>query len=263
VPVVPRFSTSDGVLLHYLDEGAGPPVVLIAGYGAPAVTWRLQTHVLVTEGFRVISVDRRHTGDSDFPPYGQRMSRQGADVVELVTGLGLERPAVAGSSMGAAAALAAISVFGTSWLGRLCLVDQTPRMVNDDNWSWGLYGLDRAGVEPFVQSFPGTLSPFHAPPPPEALALLASVTTPYPFDGTRDLLRDHTHADWRDVVPRIDIPLLALAGAHSPLWSPQSSRWMAEAAPQGRYAELPNSGHAPHLSEPAAFNAALLAWLRQ
>lgn len=33
------FKTFDGVRLGYIDQGSGVPVILIAGYSAPAISW--------------------------------------------------------------------------------------------------------------------------------------------------------------------------------------------------------------------------------
>lgn len=50
-------------------------------------------------------------------------------------------------------------------------------------------------------------------------------------------------------------PLLFIRGALSDLVEPEQSAWMRKAAPQMHYAEVPNVGHAPMLTEPAALEA--------
>jgi pimeloyl-ACP methyl ester carboxylesterase len=56
-------TTSDGVRLHYLDDGdpAGPPVVLLAGFRAPATSWSPQWDAL------------RGAGDQPRPPLARRV----------------------------------------------------------------------------------------------------------------------------------------------------------------------------------------------
>jgi pimeloyl-ACP methyl ester carboxylesterase len=49
-----RFTTNDGIGLHYTDAGSGRPVVLVHGYAAPAVAWALTEDALVAAGYRVI-----------------------------------------------------------------------------------------------------------------------------------------------------------------------------------------------------------------
>jgi pimeloyl-ACP methyl ester carboxylesterase len=72
---MPTISTSDGVQLHYTDDGDGRPVVLIAGFSAPAESWEFQRRALLAEGHRVLALDRRSHGRSQSPQYGQRMAR--------------------------------------------------------------------------------------------------------------------------------------------------------------------------------------------
>lgn len=54
-----RFIAVDGVRLHYLDRGAGPPIVLLHGNGAMAEDWEASTVFARLEGdHRVIAFDR-------------------------------------------------------------------------------------------------------------------------------------------------------------------------------------------------------------
>jgi non-heme chloroperoxidase len=258
------FHTSDGVRLHYLDAGTGPDVVLVGGFTARARSWSMFAQDLVEAGYRVVTVDRRSHGDSDFPEHGQRLARHATDLHELGRALDLDAAVWVGSSMGASTLLCGAELFGSTHLGGLVLVDQTPKMVNDETWDLGMYDLTWEGLEAFVRTFPGTVSAFHTPPPPHVLALLApDLATPYPFDRTRALLRDHASQDWRDVVPRLGCPVLAVAGRHSPLWPTASSEWIATQAPSGSLAVLEGSGHAPHLSEPELFAKTVLTWLEE
>jgi non-heme chloroperoxidase len=61
------FRTSDGVRLHHTDDGDGRPVVLIAGFTAPAESWEFQRRALLAEGHRVLALDRR-SHDAGTPP---------------------------------------------------------------------------------------------------------------------------------------------------------------------------------------------------
>ena len=98
---------------------------------------------------------------------------------------------------------------------------------------------------------------FHSTPDADVLA--ATLDGPaFSVDDTRPLLRDHTYADWRDVLPRTTVPVTAMAGRHSPVWPWQSSAWMAEAAPAGKLVVFEHSGHVPMLEEADTFNRALL-----
>src|SRR3954452_8994871 len=68
---VPEILTTDGVHLWASDDGSGPPVVLVAGYTAPAASWAFQVEALTRAGYRAIALDRRSHGRSEAPWYGQ------------------------------------------------------------------------------------------------------------------------------------------------------------------------------------------------
>ncbi len=246
---------SDGVALDVVQEGSGRPVVLVNGYGAPGALWVHQREAL-RDAHRVVVLDRRGHGASERPLHGQRMARHGKDVHDVLAALDLDDVLLVGASMGASTCLAYLDLFGSDRLRGVVLVDQTPKMVNEGDWQLGMTGLTREGLEPFLAGFPGALDPFHAVPGPEVLAL-GVVEPPFSVEQTRPLLRDHAEKDWRDVLPGVDVPLLAVAGRHSPFWPWESSAWMAETAPHGELAVLERSGHVPPLEEPAAFTDVL------
>lgn len=246
---------SDGVRLNVLDEGTGPPVVLLPGYGAPAKAWFLQVAALKHD-YRFLSVDRRNHGRSDRPMHGQRMSRHAVDVREVLETLGLRDVLLVGSSMGANIALCYVDLFGCAALRGLVLVDQTPKMINENGWDLGFVGLTRERAEAWVTAFPEGVQAIHRMPSTEIL-LEASDGPPFSIDETRELLRDHTFADWRDVVPRVDVPVTAIAGRQSPIWPWESSQWLADNARDGHLVVLDDCGHAPMLEQPEAFTAAL------
>ena len=101
---MPSFG-SDGIRIHYTDDGAGPPVVLVHGLTSSAErNWRRPGVIdaLVAAGRRVIAIDCRGHGESDKPhdPAAYAGTRMGDDVVALMDHLGIETADLAGYSMG-------------------------------------------------------------------------------------------------------------------------------------------------------------------
>ena len=101
---MPRFS-SDGVNLHYIDEGAGPPVLLIHGFASSlAVNWVGTGWVktLVDAGRRVIAFDHRGHGESDKPhdPALYHAPLLAEDARRVLDQVGVEAADVIGYSMG-------------------------------------------------------------------------------------------------------------------------------------------------------------------
>lgn len=252
-------TSSDDAKLHYVDEGDGPTVVLVGGFGMAATGWLLQRNALKSR-YRVVSVDRRSHGESDHVGFGQRMARHAKDIAEVMDAAGVDDAVAVGASMGASVLWSYVDLFGTDRLRGLVTVDQTPKMVNDASWDHGLYDLHPDGVEAFVTEFPGSHNPFHRTPPAEIVPLLRGGQAP-PYDDLRPILREHAWADWRDVLGRVDVPLLAIAGRHSPLWPSDHAAAIADAAPQGRSLVVDDCGHVPFMEQPDEFNAALLSFL--
>ena len=108
------FFDSNGVQIHYTDEGAGEPVVLVHGYAVDADSnWRIRgiTQALAKE-YRVIALDNRGHGLSGKPhdagQYGVEMVK---DVVRLLDHLKIEKAHVVGYSMGGYMTLKLITMF--------------------------------------------------------------------------------------------------------------------------------------------------------
>jgi pimeloyl-ACP methyl ester carboxylesterase len=102
---VPKFD-SDGVEIAYLDEGQGPPVLLIHGFASNLdVNWVIPGWVrfLVAEGFRVIAMDCRGHGRSAklYDPAQYAFPVMPEDARRLLDHLNLPAAAVMGYSMGA------------------------------------------------------------------------------------------------------------------------------------------------------------------
>jgi 3-oxoadipate enol-lactonase len=94
----------DGFDAYWEEHGAGPPLVLIHGLGGSAAIWQKVAGQLAEE-FRVIAYDLRGLGQSTTPPPPYTLTMLVADLHGLVEGLGLDRVALVGHSLGGAVAL--------------------------------------------------------------------------------------------------------------------------------------------------------------
>ena len=147
---MPQITSSDGVRLHYLESGdpAGRPVVLIAGFKAPATSWKPQLAALEKAGHRVIAFDRRGHGASEIGPDGSHtMLRHGADIGDALRELDLTDATLVGQSMGGNSIWALLSAGGGAGIRDIVIVDQTPRMLNSDDWAYGFYDYDSSNAD--------------------------------------------------------------------------------------------------------------------
>jgi pimeloyl-ACP methyl ester carboxylesterase len=103
-----RKVAGDGVMLAVLDEGAGPPVLLLHGFPDSSRLWRHQVPVIAAAALRVLAPDLRGFGESDRPDAvaDYAISRSVADMVALLDRLGIERAHVVGHDWGAGLAWA-------------------------------------------------------------------------------------------------------------------------------------------------------------
>ena len=106
-PPLGQFIDVDGVRVHYVARGEGPPLVMLHGLGSMVQEMMLSgLYELAAARYRVIVVDRPGYGHSTRPRHkwwGPRA--QAALVRELLLRLGIERPIVLGHSFGATVAL--------------------------------------------------------------------------------------------------------------------------------------------------------------
>jgi haloacetate dehalogenase len=90
----------NGIRMHYVREGVGPPVVLLHGWPQTWYCWRLLMPLLA-ERFTLIAPDLRGYGLSDKPAGGFDKRTMAADIRALVHELGHERVALVGHDRGA------------------------------------------------------------------------------------------------------------------------------------------------------------------
>lgn len=102
-----RFLELDGCRIHYVDEGAGPPLFLIHGLAGQLGNFTYALVGRLAKDFRVVAVDRPGSGYSTRPNSADsRLRAQGDLMARLIGALKLDRPLVVGHSLGGAIALA-------------------------------------------------------------------------------------------------------------------------------------------------------------
>lgn len=101
-PFTSRFATVDGVRLHYLDEGEGPPIWLMHGNTTWSYLYRKIIPPLVRAGYRCFVPDLMGFGLSDKPDNEEAYSlhRHIAQMTALVEHLGLRGLTVVGQDWG-------------------------------------------------------------------------------------------------------------------------------------------------------------------
>jgi pimeloyl-ACP methyl ester carboxylesterase len=94
-----RYVEANGVRLHAVIGGHGPPLLLVHGWPETWYAWRLVMPVLARD-FAVIAVDQRGIGLSDKPSDGYDTATLANDLVALMDALGHQRFAMYGTDTG-------------------------------------------------------------------------------------------------------------------------------------------------------------------
>jgi non-heme chloroperoxidase len=112
--------------IYYEDHGAGQPVVLIHGYPLSGRAWDKQVAVLLEDGYRVITYDRRGFGKSSQPAVGYDYDTFAADLNTLLESLDLRDAVLVGHSMGTGEVTRYLGHYGSARVAKGVLVSPIP-----------------------------------------------------------------------------------------------------------------------------------------
>ncbi|NPD13808.1 alpha/beta hydrolase [Xinfangfangia sp. D13-10-4-6] len=270
------FTATDGARLAYALDGPGNglPVLCLAGLTRNRDDFLPALPGL--SGCRVIRMDYRGRGDSDFTgPDSYTVAQEAADALALLDHLGIEKAAILGTSRGGLIALLLAATAKERLLG-ICLNDIGPEI---DLGGLGKIAA-RIGKAPQARTLAEMAGLMAANSPgftglslTDWQEMAGRLFTQHP-DGLRlrydPRLRDSFLAAFDPAQPLPDLwPLwhgcdgLALAlirGANSDLLREDTARKMREIQPGLIFAEVPGRGHVPLLNEPQSITA-LTAWI--
>lgn len=234
--------------------GDGPTVCFVHGSGGAKDVWKSQARI--ADRFPGIAVDLSGHGDSDdvtTPAGRETLDAYADDVVAVAEATGAT--VLCGNSLGGAVAL---------WVA-------VERDLALDGLVLAGTGAKLAVADPLLDAlatdFERAVSLLHEPDrlfhdaPAEYVELSeASMRACGRAVTERDFLTCHRF-DVRDRLDAVDVPALALVGAHDELTPPAYHEYLAEEIPDGEWTEIPDAAHLAMLERPAAFNEALSAFL--
>jgi microsomal epoxide hydrolase len=261
-----HFLTSDGVELHYLEAGAGPTIVFVPGFTAPAEIWEPQLAYFAAT-YRVVALDPRSQGRSEKTTEGHHLVRRGQDIGELLEHLGEAPVVVVAWSLAVLETLTYARDFGTDRLRGVVLVDmylgvdeelgeQHPYEAAWRPWIAGLQ-LDRQNwTREWVHSF------YRSEQSEEYLNAMTQAVLATPTNTAVTLLSNvmlMEERDWRPVVDELDRPVLFI-GSSQP-WAVAEAEMVRERWPEIRVEVLESTGHALFVDKPERFNQVLEEFL--
>ena len=270
-----KFQTFDGVTLAYRDEGAGLPVLCLAGLTRNGSDFDYVAPHL--GDVRLIRLDYRGRGASDWAdPSTYALPVEARDALSLLDHLGLEKAAIIGTSRGGLLAMVLAATAKDRLLGA-CLNDISPVVAAE--------GLEvirgYLGKNPAVKTYEDAARV-------RARIMAGFANVPQSrwmeevrrhFGQTEDGLRINYDPDLARIFDRAednpappdfwpfydaltDLPLALIRGANSNILSAETAAEMRTRRPDMVFAEVPDRGHVPFLDEPAAV-AAIRNWLEK
>ncbi len=125
------FKTRDDVTIYYKDWGPRDGAVVMLSHGWPlnADSWEAQAFHLASNGFRVITHDRRGHGRSSQPWDGNDMDHYADDLAQLVQHLDLRNVSLFGFSTGGGEVARYVGRHGTGRVARLGLISAVPPLM--------------------------------------------------------------------------------------------------------------------------------------
>ena len=263
------FLADDGEQLHLRITGNGTPLILLHGWTSSHASWNPLLETL-QDHHQVFCPDARGHGNHSLivnrTPDVERLAR---DVLNLMDHYGLEQAAVAGHSMGALTLWQYIRDHGCGRLSHLCIIDQSPRLVTDASWTNGIYGnFDATHSQQLLDGLESDFA--ESVLRLNAFSLNAKSRETYERNSRgwqqsrKDLQRldpgpliaiwkSLTAADFRDVLPHIDIPTLLVWGAESNFYTQETAEFLRDQIVSARLLSYEGSDHCPQLQQPGRF----------
>ena len=268
-PAGATFAEVEGARVRYTDQGKGPAVVMIHGYGSALETWELLAPQLVKAGRRVIALDLKGFGWTDRPEGDYSPAAQAALVLALLDKLGVDRFAIVAHSWGSSVSLQ-LALTVPERVTRLALFDawvyeeQLPTFFH---WAradgvgealFGLYYKERADerialaffdhkyvTEKLVESVEDALDR-----PGTVAAALAAV-------------RGQHYEDIEGRYRRIDKPTLLMWGREDIVTPLKYGERLARDLPGSKLIVYPRCGHFPMIEALATSNRDLVQFLTE
>ncbi len=264
-----RFETLHGLRLHFLHAGpAGAPPVCFLHGGAAHAHWFDRVIPALVGRFHVISLDQRGHGESQWArPPAYATEDFAGDLLALMDRLGWARMTLVGHSMGGHNAMG-FAAWHPERTAGLVVVDARPslppasvrRMHERGRRPPRLHASEASAVASF------RLLPRDTVADPTLLRHMARAGLArvdggftYRFDPT--CYGDRRPVDCWPLLPRVSAPALVVRGEHSTVLPADMAARLRETLPRAELVEIPGAYHHLTLDAPAAFAAALDAFL--
>ncbi len=258
-PFKENYFETDGVRLHYVDEGSGPPILLVHGNMESSYTYRKMIPPLVKAGYRCVAPDLLGFGRSDKPSDEEAYSllRHVIHVTALVRQLGLEGVITCGGDWGGPISLRyaiehkdnvrSLVILGTlvktmGGLGLFGLLFTSPTYSSFLIREWDLFRrmmLKMGFARPVDPQAMEEIKAAH--PDAASRAGIAAFPKMIPIRGR------HPNASYVSEIDEVlrtwDVPALVMFADKDPAFKAKEGQRIASMVPDGRFHLVENAKH--------------------
>jgi len=252
--------------VHGEGRPGAPSVLLSSGLGGSAGFWRPQIPALVEAGWRVVAYDQRGTGRSPADlPADYAIADMARDVAEVMDATGTARCHLVGHALGGLVGLQ-LALDAPERVAGLVLVNawSQPNPHSARCFDARLALLAAGGARAYVQAQPIFLYPadWAAAHAEQVQAEVEHAIEHFPGDANMRARIGALRAFDVDArLPEVAAPSLVACAQDDVLVPWTMSLRLAERLPGATLERSAHGGHAHSVTDPARFNAALLAFL--
>jgi len=257
-----------GVRIAYESRGEGEPLLLVHGLGYDRRGWGPLPDLLAQE-LRVLLIDNRGVGESDFPPGPYTVAELAADAVAVLDAAGIERAHVLGVSLGGFIAQE-IALSYPSRVDRLVLCSTSPGGPNQHPMpAAGVEAFGRfptmereAGLRLMVENSLGARAVRERPELVDEVYAYRLACAP-PVEAWQAQLAAALAFDSYDRLPEISASTLVLHGGGDTVIDARNGELLAERIPDAELHLVPERGHLLVWEEPELVTPIVLEFLRR
>jgi pimeloyl-ACP methyl ester carboxylesterase len=252
--------------VHVVEAGAGQPLLFLHGFGSCAEAWHRQLDTF-SERCRVIAYDSVNHGHSSLSPADQPEPDRADELDAVLDALGIDRPIVAGNSMGALTTLRWATRHPDRAVGLIPsgMGVARPGATESDaavaRRARMFAPIDEATL--FIPAEGGFTRDFPATHPDEYERYIRLRSTATRIEASRRPRRPTMSDPGRDElaerVPKIASPMQIVVGEHD--WLRDHARNLHELVPGSRFAQIPGAPHNVYYETAAAYNAVVSEFL--
>lgn len=259
---VPAADSHKAATLVAHTAGRGPLVLLLHGYPLDHRMWLDVLRSPLAERRTLVALDQRGHGHSPAPgDASHTMERLAADAAAVLDAFGVADADVVGLSMGGYVALAVAAAFPQRV--RSLVLANTRAGADGDAARAGRDAAIRTVLEQGRAAIAQAMLPKLLAKDADAV-LTARVRTMIEATPIETVVADlrglRDRPDRTTLLPRLTMPLLAIAGELDPITPPAELQAIAAGVPGGRCVVVPAAAHLVPMEQPAAFLRELTAF---